>query len=102
MGYVARIDNEIVSCVLLLIVEKPMSPVFITGKTGTVLNVYTKPEYRKKGYAKKLMNMLLDDAAIMDLCSVELKATKAGYPLYKSIGFEDAMSKYHQMKYRIK
>lgn len=102
MGYVARKDKEIVSCALLLIVEKPMSPAFITGKTGTVLNVYTKPEYRKNGYAKKLMNMLLDDAAGMDLCSIDLKATEAGYPLYKSVGFEDAVSKYHQMKYRIK
>ncbi len=45
-----RIDKIIVA---LLIVEKPMSPSFITGKTGTVLNVYTKPEYRNKGYAKK-------------------------------------------------
>lgn len=46
--YVARDSGEIVSCVFLLIVEKPMSPAFITGKTGTVLNVYTRPEYRKK------------------------------------------------------
>ena len=60
MVYVARNEKDIVSCAFLLIVEKPMSPSFITGKTGTVLNVYTKPEYRKKGYAKKLMNMMLD------------------------------------------
>lgn len=53
MVYVARDDENIVSCAFLLIVEKPMSPSFITGKTGTVLNVYTKQEYRNKGYAKK-------------------------------------------------
>jgi predicted GNAT family acetyltransferase len=51
--YVVRNEMDIVSCAFLLIVEKPMSPSFITGKTGNVLNVYTKPEYRKKGYAKK-------------------------------------------------
>ena len=39
-----------------------MSPAFITGKTGTVLNVYTRQEYRKQGYAKQLMNVLLEDA----------------------------------------
>lgn len=48
MVYVARDEMDIVSCAFLLIVEKPMSPSFITGKTGTVLNVYTKPDYRKR------------------------------------------------------
>ena len=48
MVYVARDGEDIVSCAFLLIVEKPMSPSFITGKTGTVLNVYTKQDYRKK------------------------------------------------------
>lgn len=52
MVYVVRDETDIVSCAFLLIVEKPMSPSFITGRTGTVLNVYTKPKYRKKGYAK--------------------------------------------------
>lgn len=53
MVYVARNEKDIVSCAFLLIVEKPMSPSFITGKTGTVLNVYTKPEYRKKDMLRK-------------------------------------------------
>lgn len=60
--YVARNEMDIVSCAFLLIVEKPMSPSFITGKTGIVLNVYTKPDYREKGYAKKLITTMLEDA----------------------------------------
>lgn len=98
-GYVAREEKEIVACALLLVTERPMSPRFITGKTGTVLNVYTKPEYRHKGYARKLMKMLLADALDMNVDMVELKATDAGYPLYKSLGFKDAKSRYHQMKW---
>lgn len=49
---------------------------------------------------KELMNMLLEDATIMGLCVVELKATEQGYSLYKSIGFADSVSKYHQMEWR--
>ena len=98
MVYVARDDEDIVSCAFLLIVEKPMSPSFITGKTGTVLNVYTKPEYRNKGYAKKLMTMMLEDATAQDVSIIELKATEDGYSLYKSVGFEDVVAKYHNMK----
>ena len=48
--YVIRNEKTIVSCAFLLIVEKPMSPAFINGKTGIVLNVYTCPAYRRKGY----------------------------------------------------
>lgn len=96
-GYVARKEEEIVACAFLLVVEKPMSPAFITGKTGMVLNVYTKPESRHNGYARKLMNMLMLDAISMNLSSVELKATNEGYPLYKSLGFKDVNSKYHLM-----
>ena len=99
MIYVVREAEEIVTCAFLLIVEKPMSPMFITGKTGTVLNVYTKPEYRKKGYAKRIMNALLEDAKANELSVIELKATEDGYHLYKSVGFEDVVSKYHNMRY---
>lgn len=93
MAYVARDEMDIVSCAFLLIVEKPMSPSFITGKTGTVLNVYTKPDYRKKGYAKKLITTMLEDAKAEGLSIIELKATEDGYSLYKSVGFEDVVAK---------
>lgn len=97
IAYLARDEKEIVACALLLVIEKPMSPSFITGKTGTVLNVYTRPGHRHQGYAKHLMKMLLRDAIDQNLSVVELKATDAGYNLYKSLGFEDAVTKYHFM-----
>ena len=100
--YITRNDDgEIVSCAFLLIVEKPASPAFITGKTGTVLNVYTKPEFRHKGYAKKLMEMMLADAATEKVSVIELKSTDEGYRLYQSVGFEDVVSKYHVMRVRL-
>ena len=99
---VAKENDEIVSCAFLLIVEKPMSPAFLTGKTGTVLNVYTKLEHRKKGYARQLMNALLSEAKERDLSVVELKATEDGYHLYKSVGFEDVVSKYYTMRFEVK
>ena len=98
--YVAREEGRIVSCAFLLIIEKPMSPAFINGRTGTVLNVYTLPAYRHKGHAGKLIRELLADAVKLDLCTVELKATDAGYALYRSAGFEDDVSKYRLMKWK--
>lgn len=98
MAFVAREGGTIISCAFLLIVEKPMSPAFITGKTATVMNVYTMPEHRHKGYARKLMTLLLEDAKALDVSIVELKATEDGYPLYRSLGFEEAVAKYHPMR----
>ena len=97
--FVARTNAEIVSCAFLLVVKKPMSPSFINGNTGIVLNVYTRPSHRNMGYAKQVMQALLDDARRLELCVLELKATDAGYPLYVSVGFCDDTSKYHPMRW---
>lgn len=98
-AYVARADGEVAACALLLVIEKPMSPAFPTGRTGAVLNVYTKPEYRRRGCARRLMELLLRDAADRNLSFVELKATEDGYGLYRSLGFADEVSKYHSMRW---
>lgn len=97
--YVCRADDVIVSCCFLCVTEKPSSPSFLNGRIGTVLNVYTKPEYRRKGVAGKLLKMLLSDSEKMELDHIELKATASCYDLYRSIGFEDVVSKYHNMKF---
>ena len=97
--YLIRENEEIVACAFLLVVEKPMSPAFINGRTGTVLNVYTKPQYRHKGYAKGIMNKLLSDAEEKNISVVELKSTEDGYSLYQSVGFVEEVSKYHTMKW---
>lgn len=99
--YVCRIENIIISCCFLYISEKPSNPVFINGKIGTILNVYTKPQFRRKGIAGELIKLLLVESEEINLDFVELKATDSGYNLYKSLGFEDVTSKYHNMKYII-
>lgn len=97
--YLVREQEEIAACAFLLVVEKPMSPAFLTGKTGTVLNVYTRPAYRHKGYARQIMEKLLADAAERNVSVVELKSTEDGYRLYQSVGFVDDVSAYHLMKW---
>ncbi|MBQ1368245.1 MAG: GNAT family N-acetyltransferase [Firmicutes bacterium] len=98
--YLIREDNVIVSCAFLLIVQKPMSPSFPNGKTGVVLNVYTRPSFRRKGYARKIMDGLIQDAERMQLSVIDLLATEDGYPLYQKVGFKDDEAKYHPMKWR--
>ena len=98
-AYVIREGGRIASCAFLIVVEKPMSPAFMSGRTGIVLNVYTRPDCRRRGYAKRVMEALLAGAEALDLSVVELQATDDGYPLYLSVGFSDDESKYHRMKW---
>lgn len=98
----AKEDTTIIAIVILLITEKPANPRFLSGKTGTVLNVYTIPEKRHKGTAGKLMEMLLEYAKAEKLDLIELKATKDGYNLYKKLGFEEEKNKYKEMKFVFK
>ena len=97
--YVIRNENDIAACAFLLVVEKPMSPAFINGKTGMVLNVYTRPSCRHRGYAREIMDELIADAKKMELSRIELKSTVAGHSLYQSVGFKDDDSHYHLMNW---
>lgn len=95
--YTAK-DGAVVSCAFLVIAELPANPNFITGRIGTVYNVYTAPEYRRKGLARRVMGELLSDAEKFGLDFVELKATKDGYRLYKTLGFQETVSEYVPMR----
>lgn len=96
---VARVDGIIAACAFLLTVEKPPSPAFMNGRTGTVLNVYTRPEYRRRGLARRVMEHLIEETRQRDICVMNLKATDMGQPLYRSVGFVDDIDKYHPMKW---
>ncbi len=101
IAFVCRSENKIIGCCFLYISEKPSNPTFINGRTGSVLNVYTRPQFRRRGVARDLMKLLISESRSNNLDFVELKATDSGYDLYKSLGFEDVVSKYHNMKFII-
>ncbi len=98
LAYAAEEDGVLVSTVLMVVVEKPANPHFITGKTGTLLNVFTKPEYRRQGLAGKLIDLAIQDAKELNLSYIDLSASKDGYPLYKKLGFTESHSEFTPMK----
>lgn len=101
IAYVAEEKGEIVTTVFMVITEKPGNPHFLSGKTGLLLNVYTKLDYRRQGLARALINRAIEDAKRLDLAYIELSATKAGYPLYQKLGFVEEQPQYPVMKYNI-
>ena len=99
LAFAARGEGgEILACCFLLLCEKPPGLAFPTGRVGAVLNVYTRPAFRRLGLARGLMALLLEEARARKLDLVELKATQAGYPLYRGLGFRDEGGKYRAMR----
>ena len=66
-----------------------MMPTFShpTGKRAHLMNVYSDPEYRGQGIAKKMVSMLIDEAWSRGATEISLDATKMGRPLYEKLGF---------------
>jgi GNAT superfamily N-acetyltransferase len=90
IGIIAEYNGIITSVAYLLITEKPAIPHFINGKTGTLINVFTYPEYRKKGIAKKLINEIIKEAKEKGVGFIELMSTEAGYYFFKNLGFNNS------------
>jgi GNAT superfamily N-acetyltransferase len=101
IAILAEIDNNIVSTAFLAISEKPANPTFITGKTGTLLNVLTYPEYRRMGIATKVVSKIIDEAKQLGVSLIDLSATQDGKPLYEKLGFIEPKPKYTSMRLQL-
>ena len=58
-----------------------------TGKKAYIMNMYTKPEYRRKGIACKTLDLLVTEAKQRGVSMISLEATVQGKPLYEKYGF---------------
>lgn len=101
LAILAEVDNQVVSTAFLVLFEKPVNPSFITGKTATILNVLTYPEYRRMGYAKSVLRRIIEEARQWGVASIDLSATPEGVVLYKKLGFVEPKTKYTAMKLQL-
>lgn len=98
IAYLCEINDKPVSVAFLTISEKPPNLNFITGKTAMIHNVFTYPEYCRRGIASKLLQLLIEEARQQKVSSVELLATEAGKPLYRKLGFTEAENTFMRLK----
>jgi GNAT superfamily N-acetyltransferase len=64
--------------------------VIAAGRQALVVNVYTDPEFRRLGLARRLMTTVVDWARTHEIDSLILHATPDGRPLYESLGFVES------------
>jgi len=59
-------------------------------RRATILNVYTEPDYRRRGIARQLMETIIAWCKEEGFARVTLHASQYGRPLYESLGFEQS------------
>jgi GNAT superfamily N-acetyltransferase len=72
----------------LIVHEWPATPRSTDTQCAYILNVYTEPEYRRRGIARRIINAILDFCRIEGFHSVSLHASEQGRAMYVSMGFE--------------
>jgi len=67
----------------------PANPKDPCTERAVILNMYTEPEFRKRGIARQIMLAILAWLKEQGLRSVNLHASSEGRPLYEKLGFEN-------------
>jgi N-acetylglutamate synthase-like GNAT family acetyltransferase len=98
IGIICEFNSNIISTAFLAINEKPANFHFINGKIGTLLNVFTYPEYRKNGISTNIMKMVLEESKKLNISEIELLATEDGEKIYKKFGFSEPDNKYMKLR----
>lgn len=58
-----------------------------SGRKAYIMNMYTRPEYRRRGVARQTLDLLVREAGSRGVTAVSLEATAMGRPLYEKYGF---------------
>lgn len=58
-----------------------------SGRKAYIMNMYTRPEYRRRGIAYHTLDLLVKEIRRRGITSISLEATDMGRPLYEKYGF---------------
>ena len=91
-SWVAISDDEIIATSGVSYIEVPPCFANISGKEAYVMNMYTKPNFRKKGIGTQLLDIILDEVKKKGIKKIRLHTTEIGKPIYLKKGFKDSNS----------
>lgn len=90
-------NNEIVGCGGVCIYREMPSPDNPTGMCAYLMNIYTRPSFRKQGIGEQVVRWLVEQAKQRGITKIYLESSECGYSLYREMGFND-MRGYMQIK----
>jgi len=87
IAFAAEENGEVLSTAFLGIHEKPPRRAGVPFRMGTLYNVMTYKEHRRRGLATQVLKALFNEAKLVGIESVDLWATEEGKKLYETLGF---------------
>ena len=84
----AEADGRVAGCCALILFDRPPSFGNPAGLAAYLLNVYTLPEFRRKGIASRLVEEALRHARELGAGRMFLHTSAAGRALYEKVGFK--------------
>ena len=80
-------DGRVAAGTGIAILPWPGSPEDPSPRRGWVQNVYTEPEFRRHGLARRLMETAIEWCRAEGFVNIALHASVFGRPLYENLGF---------------
>ena len=89
IGILGYFEEKLVCSAGLIVFEMPPTIGNHHRITGLVVNVYTKPEHRKKGFGEETIKFLIEIAREKGVEKLCLNATIEGESVYRKLGFKE-------------
>ena len=87
ISFLAFDGGEAAACSGLSLQVHPPTYENPSGRSGYVTNMFTRPAWRHRGLAQKLVDLLVEAAKNADCAKLYLNASAMGLPLYVKYGF---------------
>lgn len=87
ISFIAKCNDKIAGIGSVAFREQPGNFKNPSGKWGYIMNMYTVPEFRRKGVCKSILNLLVEEGKKYGVTAFELHATKEGEKVYTQEGF---------------
>ena len=87
VGLIGFEGADPVSTAFLVVSDRPPTPTIPNGRLATLVNVYTCPGHRRRGFGRQMVEAALAKARNLGLDAVELEATPDGRQVYERLGF---------------
>jgi GNAT superfamily N-acetyltransferase len=87
-AWLATDGDRVVAGGAVVVSPWPAHPYDLECRRATILNVYTDPQYRRRGVARKVMQTMIAWCQREGFARVTLHASDDGRRLYESLGFE--------------
>ncbi len=88
-AWLAAVDDDVAGVAVLTLAPAMPRLGLAFGPDGRIRDVYVEPRYRRRGIARALTRAAIARATLLGVSRLTLGASKAGRPLYESLGFID-------------